>query len=189
MSLAVRVHLHKIPRMCVTRARSLISWVAIMAILMAALAPAISHAMRAETQNAWLEVCSASGFRLVRVDASVDRKIPDTSAAHLLDHCPYCSLHTSAFAPPPAPLNGWLALPMAFEVPRLFLTAPRTLYAWRTSQPRAPPLFSWRFAVVPACACNARAPLSSGDSHDSCRSRFVARRLALARVPDSVSRW
>lgn len=128
--------------MSVTRRRSLISWVACVAILMATLAPTISHALLAGTQDAWLEVCSVSGFQLKRADADADRKNPDVPDVHLLKHCPYCALHTIAFAPPPMQAAGWNALPMAFEVPRLFLVAPRTFYAWRTSQPRAPPLFS-----------------------------------------------
>ncbi len=68
--------------------------------------------------------------------------VPDVPGSSMLEHCPYCALHATAFAPPPSSMDGQALLQLAFDVPRLFLSAPRTLYAWLTSQPRGPPSLS-----------------------------------------------
>ena len=115
------------------------TWIAILAVLMMALAPLISQAAGAE--RAWQEICGTNGSRWVQADGSAPAKPTDTSAAHHLDHCPYCSVHASALGMPPAPL-AVLAASRYLEMPPAFLAAPRTLHAWRTAQPRGPPRLS-----------------------------------------------
>ncbi|MFE8644299.1 DUF2946 domain-containing protein [Sphingomonas sp. NCPPB 2930] len=122
--------------------KRILSWVACLAILMSSLAPAISHALRAGSGGNWIEVCSVTGSKLVRVDDGAGKTAPDLPSHNLLDHCPYCALHATAFAPPPAPMAGLPASALSFELPPLFLSAPRTLHAWRTSRPRGPPALS-----------------------------------------------
>ena len=110
-----------------------------------AVLPAVSHALSFQRGGAshWAEVCTPQGMKLVAVDAALpgQTSAPLQAAGHL-EHCPFCTLHGLDLAPPPAPAA---ALPQAVAVrsePLLFLQAPRTLFAWRTAQPRGPPTVS-----------------------------------------------
>jgi hypothetical protein len=126
---------------------------ALLAILAVALLPTLSHARaHALEQGAggWAEVCTQQGPKRVAVDA--DGKLVDTvielaadpsavGAAHL-QHCPLCALSFDAPALP-ATLPAALPLPVAdAAAPAAFLHAPRTLFAWRSAQPRGPPTHS-----------------------------------------------
>ena len=122
--------------------RLLTSWIATLAILMAALAPSISHALGAKNGASWVEVCSTVGAKWVKPDGSATDKAPASGDAHLFEHCPYCSLHANAIAIPPAPAAFEPAPAVSQPLPAAFLAAPRTLHAWVSAQPRAPPQFS-----------------------------------------------
>lgn len=122
--------------------RALTSWIAVLAILMAALAPSISHALGTRNAASWLEVCSAAGAKWVNAGGDTDDKSPVPSGAHPLEHCPYCSLHANAIAIPAKPAAAVPVLLPAHDLPTAFLAAPRTLHAWVSAQPRAPPSFS-----------------------------------------------
>ncbi|RZL02223.1 MAG: DUF2946 domain-containing protein [Rubrivivax sp.] len=129
------------------------AWVAIAAILLGALAPTLSHAVRAWSHApiTWVEVCSSTGFKLIAV-ADAQPSNADQAAfkpgaggglpsgEHAGEHCPFCLAHASdaALLPATAPV---LALTTAAtdDVPYLFLHAPRRLFAWAPSQARAPP--------------------------------------------------
>jgi hypothetical protein len=119
------------------RTRRLTAWLATFAILLAALAPAVSHAMAAARGGAsWVEICTATGPALVKV---ADEQVPAKSggASHF-DHCPFCSTHAGAAGLPPAAS----ALPLdtgAHARPQLFLRAPPSQFAWDPAQARAPP--------------------------------------------------
>lgn len=120
-------------------ARLVATWLATLALLLAALAPTLTHALAGtKAAAAWIEVCSAEGSRwLPAADHDGGR-----TSAHTLEHCPYCSLQSDLPLLPPAPP---LALPpalAAMPVRAAFLSASRTLHAWATAQPRAPPRFS-----------------------------------------------
>jgi hypothetical protein len=123
--------------------RRFTAWVASFAILLAALAPAISHAMAAArgAPQVWSEVCTASGAKLVKVaDASSSK--PATQQASHFEHCPFCFSH--AVGPGLLPDND-LRLPSAAGaqiLPPLFYRAHHPLFAWVAAQPRAPPLLS-----------------------------------------------
>lgn len=119
----------------------MVSWIACFAILLSALAPAISHAVQRDAPAGWTEICSFTGAKLVRLDDGGSGKPePGQSQAHVLEHCPYCALHVDALGLPPAAPAGPELLPLSFHVPELFLLAPHTLHAWASAQPRAPPL-------------------------------------------------
>lgn len=124
----------------VRRDRRLTGWIAALAILLASLAPALSHALASATGSGWVEVCTAQGSKWVQAGPDGGEHAP--ASAHLLEHCPYCSLHTPSLGLPPAapPVPG--LLPRVHEAPRAWLPAPRTLHPWVRAQPRAPPLFS-----------------------------------------------
>lgn len=113
------------------RGRALWAHIALAMMVMAFAAPTVSrvlHAVQAQT-SPWGQICSA--------DAPAGGESGHGTAS--LEHCPLCVLQHSASAPPPAALS--LPLPSALGQlqPRLFLQAPRPLFAWSAAQPRAPP--------------------------------------------------
>jgi hypothetical protein len=120
--------------------RAVIWWVAILAILMAALAPSISHAIGLTMPPSWAEICSTAGKRLVPVDGDFTPKSHPPGAMNHLEHCPYCSLHLDAVALPPVAPQVALPLVLAHQVPEAFLHADRTLSVWASAQARAPPI-------------------------------------------------
>lgn len=112
-------------------------------VLLASLAPSLSHALGAAQGPSWVEICTAQGSKWVQGDSADSGESKNApAAAHLLEHCPYCSIHTPALGLPPTPLVVPLDLGHEAEVPPAFLAAPRTSHAWVSAQPRAPPLFS-----------------------------------------------
>ncbi len=128
----------------------LLAWIAAFAMLLGALAPAISRAMSAgEGGRYWLEVCSASGEHWIALSAEEARDLLDHAGGPLqeegsgkvsaLDHCPYCSSHFATADLPPSSLPPF-AVPMGPDAkPKLFFVAARPLFAWAAVQPRAPP--------------------------------------------------
>ena len=120
--------------------RRLISWLALLAVVMAALAPTMSRALGREAAAAWVEVCTAQGSRWVALDGQGDAGSSD--AGHPGEHCPYCSLHVPVLGTPPADAPVLVLPALVHAVPTAFLAAPRTLHAWVVAQPRAPPAFS-----------------------------------------------
>lgn len=90
----------------------------------------------------WTEICTALGARLVRVgDAAPGSSAPKLPGEHLLQHCPYCSLHATGGLPP-APASPLVLPALSFGLPERFYSAPATLHAWASAQPRAPPRIS-----------------------------------------------
>ncbi|MFV8823139.1 DUF2946 domain-containing protein [Thauera sp. WH-2] len=128
----------------------LFAWVAIFAMMLSALAPAISRAMGPDENGRYfVQVCSAAGIEWVAVSAAEaefyadvetrDDKESGKGGALSLDQCPYCSAaYTTTLLPT-------LASPEVFSVrggevlPALFLVSPRPLFVWAPSHPRAPP--------------------------------------------------
>jgi len=111
--------------------RSVAAWIACFAILFAALAPSISQAVTISQGGSWVEICSASGTRLVKADSG--------DATLHIDHCPFCATHAVPLGLLP---NAGFVLPLpdtAALYPSLFYHAPRTLPAWTYAQSRAPP--------------------------------------------------
>ena len=120
--------------------RRLTSWIAALAILLASLAPALSHALASATGSNWVEICTTQGSKWIQAGEDGSEQAP--ASGHALEHCPYCSLHAPALGLPPATDLAQLPLGLCHEVPLAFLSAPRTLHAWVSALPRAPPLFS-----------------------------------------------
>jgi len=111
-----------------------------LAILLTSLAPAISHALGSARTASWVEICTAQ--RAERLPAGTDESGGAPAVKHLLEHCPYCSIHVPALGMPPVRVAVAPVPAAAQEFPRAFLAAPRTLRAWVSAQPRAPPLAS-----------------------------------------------
>ena len=121
-----------------TRGRPLV-WLASLALLVLALAPALSQSLGGASRTAWIEVCSAAGMRLVASGAPSAPGDDDTAWLNPLAHCPGCGNHLPAWAPPPALARVAVEPAAGDALPRAFLAAPHTLPVWRSAQPRGPP--------------------------------------------------
>lgn len=117
-----------------------ICWVAVVAILMLALAPAISSVLRGANYAAWVNVCRTAPL----AGATTEQVRPGSpeGMGHLTSHCPYCALHADTLPPAPhTPVIPRDVLP-AFREPQAFLQAPSTGHVWRHAPSRAPPRLS-----------------------------------------------
>lgn len=120
--------------------RVLVTWIATLALLLASLAPALAQAGAGPAR--WAEICTGTGTTLVAFhDDRDDRGDParPQPAAHVLEHCPYCSLHADTLALPPALPVLPAALPPGPLLPAAFLHADETLDVWASAPARAPP--------------------------------------------------
>jgi len=116
--------------------RRFAAWLAIWALLVAALWPALVQATVGGADKAdWIEVCSHSGMVWVKADGSSESE--GHAGADASQHCPWCSLHGGSGLPPTdavtvGPVAG------ASEVPALHTPAPRPAQPLATRS-RAPP--------------------------------------------------
>ncbi|SNX28243.1 Protein of unknown function [Polynucleobacter meluiroseus] len=116
--------------------RSLIHWIAALAILLSALAPAVSQAISASNggNNLVMDICSADGHGLqIKVPAGTSS---ETSASQ--EHCPYCVVHLDVAPPLAINLEFTNTANFAF-FPALFYQSPTPLSAWVTPPSAAPP--------------------------------------------------
>jgi hypothetical protein len=102
-------------------------WIAMLAVLFAALAPTVSHALAATPPAAGGNVL---GRRPDQEGAS--------NTMHGMEHCPYCATHGGEPALPPA-VNGFAVIGGHDFYPPLFYTAPQPLHTWSAASPRGPP--------------------------------------------------
>lgn len=125
--------------------RRFIAWLACLAIMLNSVMPAISHAMTAtQDEPLLLEVCSAAGNKTsiaVQLQFEESNSSQDTQPAPM-QHCPYCLAHADHFTAPQHKQPLLLIPNLSYALPELFYHAPRPLFAWATSQPRAPPFSS-----------------------------------------------
>lgn len=122
--------------------RRFAAWLAMVAMLLAALAPTIAQARIAGGDRAdWLEICTTTGMVWVKVDADqpVQKADAQPAGADASPHCPWCTLHGGASGLPPVVAVPVLPLPLA-ELPPAFYRAPLTDTVWATARSRAPPL-------------------------------------------------
>jgi hypothetical protein len=119
--------------------RALASWFAILAILMAALAPAVSHALAVVGSQAWVEVCSASGSKRIQSDSPSGSRVSGDPAAQGLEHCPYCTPQGESPALPTARPAPTLRVALGLAHLTAFVVAPQTAPVWQSAQPRTPP--------------------------------------------------
>lgn len=124
--------------------RKITSWMVCFAILLSALAPAISQAVAPQKSAAplWTEICTAAG--LVFVDAT--HPAPDGSPSQQqsphFDKCPYCRLQADAPGLPPSfDATPLLIVEAGNTHPFLFYESHRPLFARTSGHPRAPPVF------------------------------------------------
>lgn len=123
----------------------LTAWIACFAVLLATLAPSISHALSAaQASNAgWAEICTFTGIKMVKVEHPEhhDSSAPTEMGLHF-EHCPFCFTHGGSVGL--LPTAGFL-IPAASRdeaLPPLYYHAPRPLFIWAAAQSRAPPSIS-----------------------------------------------
>ena len=129
-------------------------WAALWAMIAMAVMSTISHAMvrfSAQPESAMvMEICTTRGVERISMDPglqladeSVDVESKTLPASHDLnaEHCPMCGQTGHSGMPPLSrpllKLSGLSDAP-----PRLFLLAPRPLFAWLQARPRGPPHIS-----------------------------------------------
>jgi Protein of unknown function (DUF2946) len=125
--------------------RCLSAWMACFAILMACLAPSISHAVDAARNSTsfWAEECSVHGEAHNAADHHEHQDAPShhPTSSHF-EHCPFCLTHAASFALLQTAsctlheVGGFSLFPV------LFYQAPRLLFVWVPAQSRAPPAYS-----------------------------------------------
>ena len=117
-----------------TTTRRFAAWIACLAMLFAALAPSVTHAMAASRGNAWTEICSAAGVKMVKADGADAQQSPDH-----LEHCPFCATHPASIALIPGSAACMPLLEGRDTHPSLFFQSPSPLAIWTLAQSRAPP--------------------------------------------------
>ncbi len=142
-------------------ARRATAWLAIGAILLNSLAPALAHQLAVRDASGWTEVCTARGIeRVALAAASVASSMPSAIPASVsssttsdapaapasiphtpaFEHCPFCVSNGASFA---SPLSASFAVAFLRGTGQLATRpdfAPRGIDDWRPAHPRAPPL-------------------------------------------------
>lgn len=120
------------------------AWIACCAVLLAALAPAVSHALAPQAAlQAWVEICTGQGNKIIQVAADQSPESP-TSQQHdkHFESCPFCNTHNVVSGTPPG-VDIVLATIEHYRVfPALFYQAPQGLFVWTPASSRAPPVVS-----------------------------------------------
>ncbi|WP_293776052.1 DUF2946 family protein [uncultured Oxalicibacterium sp.] len=105
--------------------------------LAAALLPPLLHAhVHAHGKD---EVCEHLGIKLIQTPKAIG-DLATGQQDPQLEHCPYCQHHAPHGLPVTLAFERALASVGEVFVPRLFLLAPRPLFAWHMPASRAPPL-------------------------------------------------
>lgn len=124
-----------------------------LAVLFAALAPSVSHALAAShPDNAAfpaMQICSVAGIMsTMSMDGWADSNAVASGAPqqdmdpakHAFEHCPYCATHAGSFALLPG-ATVQIALIEGHDLyPPLFYRAPQPLFSWSAGKPRGPPV-------------------------------------------------
>jgi len=121
-----------------------------MAILLNAIAPTLSHAFSADQneQTTWMQVCTVAGIKLIPLSInnapaeSSSQPAPDSSMLMSMEHCAYCFNQASSWALMPTAEFSIEPLNLSYHLPPLFYQSPRPLFAWASSNPRAPPVLA-----------------------------------------------
>lgn len=114
-----------------------------LAILFAALAPSVSHALAASHPDhaafPAMQICSVGGMTGVDSMASLPADSGMDPAKHAFEHCPYCATHAGTFALLPGAAVHIALIEGHDLYPPLFYRAPQPLFSWSAGKPRGPP--------------------------------------------------
>ena len=116
--------------------RKLVHWIAALAILLGALAPAVSQALSlaGNGQGFVVEICTTNGTKMTQVIGDDE---PSSSAA-MGSHCPYCVVQPIYLLPSISTFE--FADPLSYTAQaQLAYQAPQILSAWVRLPSRAPP--------------------------------------------------
>lgn len=120
----------------------LAAWLATLAMLMGALAPAVAQVVVDVRGGAgWVQVCSASGMLWVQLDTDADsgHGAPNEPMADGSGHCPWCKLGGGVTGLPP--VQTALVHPGVHGAqPQMYFRSAMPGAARVVPQPRAPPL-------------------------------------------------
>ena len=113
----------------------LIHWIAALAIVMSALAPAVSQAvsLAKHGQGFAMEICSADGNKM-----QIDIQVDDQEIAGQSQPCPFCLAHDN-IAPIFSTTLSFDAPQTLALFPQLFYQSPKPLAVWVTPPSAAPP--------------------------------------------------
>jgi hypothetical protein len=116
---------------------------AIFAVLLNALAPAVSHALAASRPALPVDVCSTHGGKALAVAAALLTQQEEGARSHahgaLSGDCGHCLAHAGGHGLPPPQAMVLPAGQAVTERPCLFYHAPRPLPLLTSSRPRGPP--------------------------------------------------
>ncbi|WP_229726288.1 DUF2946 domain-containing protein [Oxalicibacterium faecigallinarum] len=123
------------------------AWIALCTILLAALAPSISHALAKHNahgiEQTVVEICTMEGSKMVQVDAAQQPEpTHHQEQVDHFEHCPFCKTNSVATGLPATTAPLIHSIPPRGAFPALFYQAPQGLYVWTTASPRAPPALS-----------------------------------------------
>jgi hypothetical protein len=116
--------------------RKLIHWIAALAILLGALAPAVSQALSLASngQGLVVEICTNNGTKLIQVIGDDEPSPP----AAMGSHCPYCVVQSIYLLPSISAFE--FATPLGYTAQAQFAyQTPQILSAWVKLPSRAPP--------------------------------------------------
>ncbi|WBS01528.1 DUF2946 domain-containing protein [Pseudoduganella sp. SL102] len=117
--------------------RTCFTWLALAAILAAALLPSVSRALASDRIGNIMmaEICAPSGMSYAGMQA------PDDQSIGHMDDCAYCRFQADT---PALPAMAFLVGPGGIAAPRphLFYHSPTPLFAWTDAKPRGPPLLA-----------------------------------------------
>jgi len=113
----------------------LIHWIAALAIVMSALAPAVSQAvsLAKHGQGFAMEICSADGNKM-----QIDIQVDDQEIAGQSQPCPFCLAHDN-IAPIFSTTLSFDAPQTLALFPQLFYQSPKPLAVWVIPPSAAPP--------------------------------------------------
>ena len=118
------------------------AWIAMFAILLAALAPTLARALSAAQQQAqpWVEICTVAGMQIAYQGAPL--KGPGEHDAAAFKHCPLCLTHAGQYALAGAACVAWPASTAGIGWVPAFFAIPPFRFIRVAAQPRAPPAAS-----------------------------------------------
>ncbi len=124
--------------------RRLTLWIVCLAILWAALAPALASigSLSAGKPMPWHEICTTSGLPSSALSSASGDGLPSPDKARPATHCPWCVLQ-AWIGLPPATVSGIHPALASFVSPRHADDPPlRGATRYRPAAPRGPPLIS-----------------------------------------------
>jgi hypothetical protein len=117
-----------------------VRWAALLALLLATLAPSVAHALRhlrGETMP-WSQLCSATGGKRV-VFGWEDKERGSGVRTHAFESCGLCALHSGGWAPTPAAASVALRIDLRGSAPTGRPSPAWRQLPWSAALPRAPP--------------------------------------------------